>query len=245
MITYEQIADLINADGQVRTEDGDLGSIERIFVDDATGQPSWILVGTGAPGNATALVPLSGAAVDGRELRVPYEKALVEGSPRMSDVESLSTDQEEQLLRHYGLKMPAAVQNAQAGSGASGPGMTRSEERLRVGTETRESGKVRIHKYIVTETVTQTIPVRREEIRIEHLPVGDAGEAIAAAPGVERIGTPFDEGEYEIVLYEERAVIELETVPVERITLTKETITEAETVSGEVRKEVIEATELT
>ncbi|WP_162149091.1 YsnF/AvaK domain-containing protein, partial [Arthrobacter sp. H41] len=130
-----------------------------------------------------------------------------------------------------------------ADRGVADTGMTRSEEQLRVGTETRESGTVRIHKYIVTETLTQTIPVRREEIRIEELPLESAGEVTAAGPGVERIGTPFEEGEYEIILYEERPIIELETVPVERITLTKETITEAETVSGEVRKEVIEATE--
>jgi hypothetical protein len=43
--------------------------------------------------------------------------------------------------------------------------MTRSEEELRVGTTEREAGRVRLKKYVVEEEVTQTVPVRREEVR--------------------------------------------------------------------------------
>ncbi len=41
--------------------------------------------------------------------------------------------------------------------------MTRSEEELAVGTRSRESGRVRLRKYVVTENVTKTVPVQREE----------------------------------------------------------------------------------
>lgn len=249
MITQEQMIDLINAEGRVRTADGDdLGSLKQVVVDDATGRPSWILVAIDAPGSSEALVPLSGATVNGGELHIPYSRTLVEGVPNMLDDRVLGPDQEEHLLRYYGLGVTggtASVNDDHATSGMNaGTVLTRSEEQLRVGTEPRESGTVRVHKYIVTETVTETIPVRHEEIRIEHLPVDGAGEAPAAGPDVVRIGTPFDEGEYEIVLYEERPILELETVPVERITLTKETIADEETVTGNVQKEVIEAIEL-
>ncbi|MHA7263782.1 DUF2382 domain-containing protein [Arthrobacter sp. TMN-37] len=124
------------------------------------------------------------------------------------------------------------------GHDISGPttdeAMTRSEERLRVGTETREAGRVRLRKYVVTETVTKTVPVRREEIRIEREPITDANRGNAMdGPGI-------SEEEHEVVLREEKVVISKEAVPVERVRLNKETVQAQETVSGEVRKEQIE-----
>jgi len=52
--------------------------------------------------------------------------------------------------------------------------MTRSEEELRVGTARRERGRARLRKYVVTEQVQQTVPVRREEVRVEREPITDA-----------------------------------------------------------------------
>jgi hypothetical protein len=49
--------------------------------------------------------------------------------------------------------------------------MTRSEERLRVGTETREAGRARLRKYVVTEHQQVSVPVSREEVTLEHEPV--------------------------------------------------------------------------
>ena len=43
-----------------------------------------------------------------------------------------------------------------------------------------------------------------------------------------------------MVLHEERPVVAKETVPVERVRLDKETVTEQETVSEDVRKEQID-----
>lgn len=53
--------------------------------------------------------------------------------------------------------------------------MTRSEERLQVGTETVQTGQVRLRKYVVTEDQQVVVPVRHEEVRIERRPVA-AGE---------------------------------------------------------------------
>ncbi|RJT96521.1 DUF2382 domain-containing protein [Arthrobacter frigidicola] len=124
------------------------------------------------------------------------------------------------------------------GYDTSGPttdeAMTRSEERLRVGTETREAGRVRLRKYVVTETVTKTVPVRREEIRIEREPITDANR------GNVMDGTAISEEEHEVILHEEKVVMDKIAVPVERVRLNKETVQAQETVSGEVRKEQIE-----
>jgi len=53
-------------------------------------------------------------------------------------------------------------------------------------------------------------------------------------------GPDISEEEHEVVLTEERPVVAKETVPVERVRLDKETVTENETVSDQVRKEEIE-----
>jgi uncharacterized protein (TIGR02271 family) len=124
------------------------------------------------------------------------------------------------------------------GHDTSGPttdnAMTRSEERLNVGTETREGGRARLRKYVVTEQETVTVPVSREEVRIEREPITDAnrGEALA--------GPAISEEEHEVVLREERPVVEKEAVPVERVRLDTETVTEQQQVTEEVRKEQID-----
>jgi uncharacterized protein (TIGR02271 family) len=113
--------------------------------------------------------------------------------------------------------------------------MTRSEEELRVGTARRESGRARLRKYVVTEEVTQTVPVQREEVRIEREPITDAN----ADRALDR--PEISEEEHEVVLHDEEPVIEKRAVPKERVRMDKDTRTEDAQVSEEVRKERIEA----
>jgi uncharacterized protein (TIGR02271 family) len=124
------------------------------------------------------------------------------------------------------------------GRDTSGPttddAMTRSEERLNVGTERQATGRARLRKYVTTENVTKTVPVQREEVRIEREPITDANRGAALS------GPDISEEEHEVTLHEERPVIDKETVPVERVRLEKDTVTDQETVSEEVRKERID-----
>jgi uncharacterized protein (TIGR02271 family) len=125
------------------------------------------------------------------------------------------------------------------GHDTSGPttddAMTRSEEELRVGTAKREAGRARLRKYVVTENVTQTVPVQREEVRVEREPITEANVDDATS------GPDISEEEHEVVLHEEQPVVEKRVVPQERVRLNKDVRTEDETVSEEVRKERIEA----
>jgi uncharacterized protein (TIGR02271 family) len=75
--------------------------------------------------------------------------------------------------------------------------MTRSEEELRVGKTQRESGRARLRKYVVTEQVQKTVPVQREEVRVEREPITDANVGDAKA------GPAISEEEHEVVLHEE------------------------------------------
>ncbi|MBT2520344.1 PRC and DUF2382 domain-containing protein [Arthrobacter sp. ISL-28] len=124
------------------------------------------------------------------------------------------------------------------GRDTSGPttddAMTRSEERLSVGTEKQATGRARLRKYVTKENVTQTVPVQREELRVEREPITDGNVGAAMS------GPDLSEEEHEVILHEERPVVDKETVPVERVRLDTETVTDEVTVDEEVRKERIE-----
>jgi uncharacterized protein (TIGR02271 family) len=125
------------------------------------------------------------------------------------------------------------------GRDTSGPttddAMTRSEEELRVGTERRERGRARLRKYVETEQVEKTVPVQREEVRVEREPITDANAGQALD------GPEISEEEHEVTLHTEEPVVEKRAVPKERVRLDKDVETSDETVSEEVRKERIDA----
>ncbi|MGW1467180.1 PRC and DUF2382 domain-containing protein [Streptomyces sp. NPDC002308] len=110
--------------------------------------------------------------------------------------------------------------------------LIRSEEQLRVGTEEYESGKARLHKYVVTEEVTRTVPVSHEEVRVVREPL---------APGEKVTGqSAIGEQDVEVTLHAERATVRKEAVAVERVRLERDRVTEQKEVSAEVRKEKID-----
>lgn len=112
--------------------------------------------------------------------------------------------------------------------------MTRSEERMHVRVERQESGRARLHKYVDTEEVQQSVPLRYEEVRVVREPITDANRSSALS------GQPLKEAEFEVTLHAEQPVIETEVVPVERVKLTTEERVQNRTVTGRVRKERIE-----
>ena len=118
--------------------------------------------------------------------------------------------------------------------------MTRSEERLVVGTARRITGRARLQKFVTTETVTIEVLVRREEVRLVHEPASDADLGVdVAEPAGGRLVDPSPQ-EHVLVLHEERPVVTMEVVPVERVRMVVDTVTASETVSGQVREEHIE-----
>jgi uncharacterized protein (TIGR02271 family) len=218
--------DLISQDGDT------LGTIEEIYLDTETNQPEWALVTTGVFGTKQSFVPISGARLERAGLTVPFDKSTVKDAPKVHpDGRILSESEEQELYRHYGIAYGG-------GSGTSGPttdhAMTRSEEELRVGTTEREAGRVRLKRYVVEDEVTQTVPVRREEVRVEREPItrGDVEDGTD--------GPAISEEEHEVVLHEEEPVVEKQAVPKERVRLDKEAQTDEREVSDTLKKEQIE-----
>jgi uncharacterized protein (TIGR02271 family) len=223
-----------------------IGTIEEIYLDARTGEPEWALVNTGLFGTKSSFVPLQEAGEDGDMLRVPYEKAQVKDAPGMDPDGELSQRDESALYAHYGLDYGEARSESglpeggapPVGEDISGPttdnAMTRSEEELRVGKTEQEAGRVRLRKYVVEDEVTQTVPVKREEVRVEREPITDANAGAATD------GPAISEEEHEVVLHEEQAMVDKQAVPKERVRLDKDTHVEEEHVSDTIRKEQID-----
>ena len=171
----------------------------------------------------------------------------------MSADGQLSQEDEASLYAHYGIDygegrsgsgLPEGGAPEQSrgretvGRDVSGPetddAMTRSEEEVRVGTTQREAGRARLRKHVVEEQVTRTVPVRREEIRVEREPITDANRDSTVAGG------DITEEEHEVVLHEEEVVVDKQAVPKERVRMDKDVTVDEQQVSEQVRKEQIE-----
>jgi uncharacterized protein (TIGR02271 family) len=247
MITTDSLDTILSGRGDVIDPSGTkIGSVGQIFIDENSGQPAWVTVKTGLFGMSESFVPLADATTAGSDIRVSCDKATVKDAPRIDDQDGrISRSQEDELYRYYGLTAGShhgqtdatdATVNDRRDAPVSDTddSMTRSEERLHVGTESQETGRVRLRKYIVTENVTRTVPVSHEEVRLEREPITESnvGDALS--------GPDLTESEHEVTLHAEQPVVEKETVPVERVRLDKDTVTEDVPVSEEVRREEVE-----
>lgn len=265
MISTNEAKSLLGNGGIVVDDNGDkIGKISQIFLDDTTGEPAWVTVKTGMFGGAESFVPVHDAHIVGDDISVPYDKAKVKDAPRVEDADGhLTPSEEDDLYRFYELNHPRVEHqhtdtdettpsdritertsddtsdNTGAGHDVSGPdtdsAMTRSEETLHLDKQTETIGKARLRKYIVTENVTQTVPVSHEEVRIEREPVTDANRGDAVSGG------DITEEVHEVELKGERVAVSKETVPVERVRIDTDTVTEDQEVSEQLRKEQIEA----
>jgi stress response protein YsnF len=105
--------------------------------------------------------------------------------------------------------------------------------------------RARIVKYVVTEEVQITVPIRREEIRVEEVPIDTPD-----VPGESLLDDDRHDGELtgsavggglpgEIILHTERPVVTVEVVPVERVRLRTEVVQGQETITEQVQREQI------
>jgi uncharacterized protein (TIGR02271 family) len=246
MIGTDTLSRVIGQD--VYDESGEkIGSASEVYLDDETGQPEWVTVRTGMFGTKESFVPIRNANLTDDGVRVPVSKGQVKDAPTIDADGHLTPQEEQELYRYYGMGAGTTGTTTQTagfderpavGRDTSGPttdnAMTLSEERLNVGTRSEEVGRARLRKYVVTENVTETVPVSREEVRIEREPITDANIGNAMD------GPAISEEEHEVTLHAERPVVDKEAVPVERVRLDKTTVTDQETVTEGVRKEQLD-----
>ena len=109
--------------------------------------------------------------------------------------------------------------------------LTRSEEELEVDTKQVPRGQAGVRKRVVTEQQHRTVPVEREELRVQREPI-PAGEGDGDAE--------LSADERTIELREEQPVVDKRVVPKERVRIGKEVVRDQEHVSEPVRKEQVE-----
>jgi len=249
--------DLQNMEGQtaVDVNGAKLGKIGQIYVDDQTGQPLWVTITTGMFGTRQSFAPLYGSRPAGGDLQLAVTKDMVADAPGVEADGHIEDSENEALYTHYSgylggtgrnqgqgyagdTRDDLAGRDGIQGRDTSGPttddAMTRSEERLHVGTEQVQAGRARLRKYVVTENVTRTVPVSHEEVRLEREPITGANRGAATS------GSDISEEEHEVTLHAERPVVSKDAVPVERVRLGTETVTEDHQVSETLRKEQID-----
>ena len=150
----------IGADGEK------IGKVGQVYLNDATGQPEWVTVSTGLFGTKESFAPLYNAQPSDGEVRLAVTKQQVKDAPDIDTDEHVGSGEIDALYQHYaGYLDPAgsqagAGQSYRTGTAGNGPGyagrgrdtsgpttddaMTRSEERLNVGTESVEAGRARL-----------------------------------------------------------------------------------------------------
>lgn len=257
MADKKNIRDLFNATAYDKSGDK-LGDVKEVFVDDRTGQPTFVEVGHGLFGMSSSLVPMRGHRFEGDKLNLAFDKDRIKDAPELDAEKGLTPEEEQRIYAHYGVDSAAEVENYDAGRQAAAAdagrhaadgevredretarvsddgSMVRSEERLNVSKDRVATETARLRKYVVTDTETVEVPVSREEVHLEREPI--SAEEAARLKDAGEIG----EETAEVTLHEERVHVDKEAVPVERVRLSKEQVQDTQTVSEEVRKEQFE-----
>lgn len=194
----------------------------------ATGPGAPTAAGTGTMGAAGA----AGAAGTAGSARPGTGKATTAGTTGTAGMAGTGAGKHRDTAATTGRPLVGAGAERSAADLGHKDEMIRSEEQLHVGTEEYESGRARLHKYVVTENVTRTVPVSHEEVRVVREPLRPDEKSTGQAS--------FGEQDVEVTLHAERATVRKEAVPVERVRLETNRVTEQKEVSAEVRKEKID-----
>ena len=122
-ISRTQMGSLATSGGNVVGADGQkIGSIGQVYVDDSTGEPSFVTVKTGLFGTAESFVPLQDATVTGGDIRVEYSKDEVKDAPRVDPDERITPAEEQRLYAHYGISSPRGHTSGTERTGPSDTG---------------------------------------------------------------------------------------------------------------------------
>jgi len=217
-----------------------IGTVFDIYVDNETDQPEWLAITTGLFGTKVSFAPIAGAAIVGDDVQIDYDKSLVKDAPNAEADGQLTPKEEAALYAHYGRSTTTTGVAERATTGydtnrrETDDAMTRSEEELDVSKRTQAVGKARLRKWIETENVTMTVPVRREKARLVTEPITDANVGAAMS------GDDLTTDEHEVVLSEEVVDVDKRVVPKERVRLETDVETREVAVDEQVRKERIE-----
>src|SRR3954447_9540408 len=132
------------------------------------------------------------------------------------------------------LRSAAPLTSSRDEGDGEGVEVTTAREELRVDKHARPHERIRVTKEVVTEEVTVTVPVRREELRLERVPITDD----EPSPGTVELGAAMPD--YEITLMHEVPIVDKHVVARERVRVSKDVVTDQRSISTELRREEVD-----
>ncbi|KHO29666.1 PRC and DUF2382 domain-containing protein [Corynebacterium minutissimum] len=193
-----------------------LGSVKEVFVDEQTGQPTFVEVNHGLFGMNSSLVPLRGHDFNGDELKLAFSKDRIEGAPDFDSDKPLTPEAQADIFKHYNLENVQDVttyrdeRTGTTGAGAAGAGVA--------GAGVAGAGA---HANDETVTTERTATTNR-----------DAATDTTA-------GHNLTDNDNELIRSEERLDVNKERVSTGEARLRKYVVTDTETVEVPVEREEV------
>jgi uncharacterized protein (TIGR02271 family) len=230
-------------------DDGDnkIGSVDNVWIDDATNALEFVGVKTGWIFGKIHIIPTQNAQIGDGQISFPYPESQIKDAPTFPADHELSPGEEEEVYSYYGINRSMSESSTGLGEGLTGapamatttgdatdtaetPQVTLAEEQLQVGKQEVEAGNVRLRKVVRTEHEEVPVDLEREQVSVERV-----------SPDQTDVPTnAFQEQEIEVPVTREEPVVAKEAVATGGVRLNKESQTETRTVGADVRKEDVE-----
>ena len=269
MIKQDQAARLMDG-GEVVGSDGEnIGKIGQVYLDNETGEVSWVTVKTGWFGSGESFVPADQATVNGDTVNVPYDKDKIKDAPHASEAgDAISPEQEDDLYAYYGVGGATAgvsgtdvrtgdVQDADVRTGTADTdlrtGVDADVDRTRAAADTSRGNDT---GYLTRSEEQLHVGTRQREAgkarlrkyvvteqQTVNVPVSHEEVRVVREPmaaGEAPDGATIGEDSVEVTLHQDEVMVNKDVVGVEKVRLDTETVTEQQEVTEQVRKEQVE-----
>jgi stress response protein YsnF len=247
----------------------ELGSIEQVFFDDATGAQEWARLRMGGLlGGKDRFVPLFGGALSGKDMKVPYDRQRVRDSPDLVVDRHITPEQEARLRTYYGLgaagstrsgKTTTTTTTSSSGKAATAAATgiaaatTGHTDQKRTGAAVHNLREVRPEGAWL-ERFEERIGFRTEDVEtgriqlhkyVDVIPVEERVRLMHEEFELERVPIRDGHGDFledhvEIVLHGQRAFAVKDIVPIERVRLNIRQVPEERVIRDEIRRDRIE-----
>jgi hypothetical protein len=92
----------------IDAEGNRIGKISKVYLDQQTGQPMWVLVETGLLGTRQSFAPIHGSRLDGELVVLAVSKDQIKDSPDIDPDAEISESEQDALRQYYGGELGTA-----------------------------------------------------------------------------------------------------------------------------------------
>lgn len=206
----KNIKDLFNATAYDKAGEK-LGSVKEVFVDEQSGQPTFVEVNHGLFGMSSSLVPLRGHDFTGEELKLAFSKDRIENAPDFDSDKPLTPEAQADIFKHYDLENAQDVTTYRderderagvAGAGAAGAGVAGAGAHAK--DETAATDRVEADRAAATDhnlTNNEGEVIRSEErldVNKERVATGEARLRKYVVTDTETVEVPVEREEVRV-----------------------------------------------